>query len=90
MSWTKEADWLPYENALNQVIFWKDDLRKIEESLTIMDMMGVPKNSNAYLLTLKEIEVSKKGLKVAQIKLKDAINRLTDSDKKIWKDRLSL
>lgn len=79
--WSKEADWLPYTNAVEQVSFWKDDLIKIERSLMILDMMGVPKNDPGYQATLKEIKISKLGLKRAQFKLKEALDRLTDSDK---------
>lgn len=86
--WTKDADWLPYRNALEQVIFWKDDLIKIQSSLRILEIMKVPTSDEGYKLTLKEIETSKRGLAIAQFKLKEALERLTVDDKINFKTEL--
>ena len=85
--WNKLADWIPYTNALAQVAFWKDDLRKIERSLAILEMMGVPEDDNGYKLTKREINTSKRGLALAQFKLKRSFARLTDSDLITWADK---
>jgi len=86
--WTKESDWIPYFNALAQVVFWKEDLVKAEKSLAILESTGVyDSNSPEIILSKKEISVSKDGLRVAQEKLRDALGRITESDKKTWSDK---
>ncbi len=88
--WSKEADWIPFTNALAQVLFWKEDLVKIEKSLAMLEEMGIPKTDNGYLLTLREIKASKRGLKVAQFKLKRSFARLTWTDIVNFGDKLNL
>ena len=85
--WTKYEDWIPYFNALEQVIFWKDDLIKAEDSLDVLDASGRYKSTDpAYQLSLREIGVSKRGLKRAQFKLKRSLARVTQTDKNAWKE----
>lgn len=83
--WSKEADWIPYFNALEQVIFWKDDLIKAEKSLYTLEQTGRYKSTDREIvLSKKEIAKSKYGLKVAQFKLKRSLARITQSDKDAW------
>jgi hypothetical protein len=84
MGWNKEADWIPYFNALDQVIFWKDDLIKALNSLNVLDQMDYPKDSKGYSQSLKEIGISERGLALAKFKLKRSFKRLTESDKTTW------
>lgn len=90
MFWTKESDWLPYTNALAQVNFWKDDLIKIERSLRILEIMNVPETDPGYKMTLRERNTSRNGLKLAQIKLKEALDRLTKDDIINFRDKLGI
>ncbi len=86
--WSKQADWIPYFNALAQVIFWKDDLIKAELSLAILeDTNRYSSTSPEILLSKREIIVSKKGVKVAQFKLKRSLARITQTDKVTWADK---
>jgi hypothetical protein len=86
--WTKTADWIPYFNALAQVVFWKDDLIKAQRSLDILEATGrYSSNSPEILLSEKEIRVSTSGLKVAQFKLKRSFQRITETDKINWADK---
>lgn len=83
--WSKTADWIPYFNALEQVIFWKDDLIKAEKSLYILEESGrYTSTSPEIILSKKEIGKSKYGLKIAQFKLKRSLARITQSDKEAW------
>ena len=76
MDWNKEADWLPMSNALAQVVFWKDDLRKAENFLRMIEGMGVPSGNFMHGIAVQDVEVSKRGLAEAQAKLKETIDRI--------------
>ncbi len=80
MAWSKEADWLPVSNAVAQVVFWKDDLQKAEHFVDVLEGMGVPKNNQMMIIAIKDIEVSKKGLKKSQIKLKQTYKRVYNKE----------
>ena len=80
MAWSKEADWLPISNAVAQVVFWKDDLQKAEHFVDVLEGMGVPKNNQMMIIAIKDIEVSKKGLKKSQIKLKQTYKRVYNKE----------
>lgn len=88
MSWTKSQDWIPYQNALDQVNYYLDSIVSSERSLAIMDMMGVPHMDLGYLKTVEEIARKQKLLEIARYKVKRSFLRITESDKEAWKDKL--
>lgn len=87
-NWTKSDDWIPYLNAVKQLIFWKNDLLQIERGLDELQNGGVSVNDPGFQLTLDEIDVSKRGIELAQFKVKRSLKRLTESDKDTWKDKI--
>jgi len=68
-------------------MFWKDDIRRAMEGQLELDQAGVPKTDKGYQMTLQEIQKSKDGIESARVKLKEALARLTQSDKDTWKDK---
>ena len=77
--WTKSSDWLPVSNAKAQVKFWKKDLWFAEKYLTYVKSMKKYKISGyeRFLrIAKKDVEVSKKGLKKAEEKLKKTLKRV--------------
>ena len=83
--WSKVADWIPYFNALEQVVFWKDDIVKAEKSLAVLEASGKYNSTDPeILLSKEEIKISKRGLALAKFKLKRSYERITASDKEAW------
>ena len=86
--WNKDADWIPYTNALKQVIYYLKTIKSSERSLAIMDIMGVSPNDDGYKQTIKEIEYKHQLLEIARFKVKRSFNRITQTDKVAWADKL--
>ena len=86
--WTKNVDWIPYTNAVNQVIYYLKTIKSSERSLAIMDMMGVSPNDNGYKQTIKEIGYKQELLEIAIFKVKRSFKRITETDKINWSDKV--
>lgn len=76
MSWTKESDWLPLQNAIGRVRFWKKDLKYAEDELDYVEKMikQYPTlNLNSLLEeALKDVVESREGLTRARFKLEES------------------
>lgn len=74
MNWNFWSDWLPLDNAIAQVEFWKTDLKYAEEWLKIMD--GMKNNHKGFMkqyeLAVNDVKHSKKELVKAEKKLEES------------------
>jgi len=86
--WTKSADWIPYTNAIAQAIYYLKTIKSSERSLYIMDLMGVPKTDPGYKMTEEEILRKTALLEIARFKIKRSWNRITQTDRDTWKDKV--
>lgn len=76
--WNKSSDWLPLSNAKAQVEFWKQDLEYSEQYFKYVKSFqgkGIKNYDKIFKIAVKDVEVSKEGLRKAQIKLKETIER---------------
>lgn len=77
--WTKKADWLPVSNALAQVQFWRLDLQQAETYLRFVKTWksyNLPGYNRIERIAIKDVNLSKRELKKAQLKLKATYKRV--------------
>ena len=80
MAWSKEADWLPFSNALAQIKFWKNDLKQAEEYLEYEETLREHKFEHFdkfYNEALEDVKESQEGLERARKKLVDTKKRIS-------------
>lgn len=80
MAWNKDADWLPFSNALSQVKFWKNDLKQAEEYLEYVETLRQYKFANFdkfYEEALEDVKESQEGLIRARKKLVETKKRIS-------------
>jgi len=78
-SWNKNSDWLPLSNALAQVNFWRGDLAQSEQYLAYVRSFkkyNLPGYGKILGIALKDVQVSKDGLKAAEKKLAETQKRI--------------
>lgn len=76
--WNKYSDWLPLSNAKAQVEFWQKDLEYAEQYFKYVRSFqdkGIKNYDKIFKIALKDVEKSKEGLRKAQEKLKETIER---------------
>jgi len=76
VNWDKESDWLPLSNAVAQVVFWKDDLRKAQAFVHLLQGMHVSPEHKMYRVAIADVSTSERGLRDAQQKLKETYERV--------------
>ena len=76
MPWDKDADWLPLENAVARVKFWKSDLVQAEIFLEFVEGMIKKHPSlrfkDMYDKAVDDVQVSREGLTRARLKLEES------------------
>lgn len=78
MSWDKDADFIPLDNAIAQVKMWKTDLRQAESFLEwveeLMSKHPTLDLSETYDKAFDDVQTSREGLTNARLKLEESKN----------------
>lgn len=73
--WDKDSDWIPLENAVARVKFWKSDLLQAESFLEFVESLrkyNLPNWDEMYNKAFDDIQVSREGLTRARLKLEQS------------------
>jgi hypothetical protein len=78
MNWSKNSDWITVKNAQAQVDFWEKDLQSAKDYLRLVKTFKskkLPNYPNILKVAEKDVDLSKKNLEKARLKLKESIQR---------------